>query len=139
MAFDLNEFKVDDKKELEGIVVHMSPKRWIRVARLGNRLFRDMYQEKMQPYEAAQRSGFLKDEVQEGIIRETAARTILIDWGGFTENGQEVPYSPENAERAMKESQEFFAFVLEQAKEQNNFRPAKSETEKNSSTASTGS
>jgi hypothetical protein len=128
---DFKTFATDEKKEEQGVVIPLGPKSWIRVARIGNRNFRDKSKIKMQPYETLARIGKVPEEIQEQIVRELIAETVLLDWGGFTEDGKEIAYSYDNALRALTENKDFFAFVAECGNSSDNFRPSKSDTEKN--------
>lgn len=129
---DFKSFATDSNAEEKGIKVPLGPGTSIIVARMGNRSFVNARKTKMRPYEALDRFGKVPEEVQDQILRELIAETVLLGWEGFTENGEPVPYSRENALRVLSENKEFLAFVVNASMDVENFRPVKSDTEKNS-------
>lgn len=135
---DFKSFATDVSKEEQGVWVNLGPSSKILVARMGNRNFVNARKIKMRPYEALERLGKVSEETQEQVLCELVAETVLLGWEGFTENGEPVPYSHENALRVLQENKEFLAFVIQVSMDVENFRPAKKDTEKNLQPSSNG-
>lgn len=62
------------------------------------------------------------DEAEELAIESAIVR--VIDWKGIAENGKDVPFSKENAERIFKEHPWIREAVTEESGQILNFRPA---------------
>ena len=62
------------------------------------------------------------DEAEELAIESAIVR--VIDWKGLAENGKEIPFTKENAERIFKEHPFIREAVTEEAGQLLNFRPA---------------
>jgi hypothetical protein len=62
------------------------------------------------------------DEAEELAIESAVIR--VIDWKGIAENGKDVPFTKENAERIFKEHSWIREAVTEEAGQLLNFRPA---------------
>lgn len=62
------------------------------------------------------------DEAEELAIESAIVR--IIDWKGISENGKDVPFTKENAERIFKEHAWIREAVSEESAQLLNFRPA---------------
>ena len=62
------------------------------------------------------------DEAEELAIESAVVR--VIDWKGIAENGKDIPFSKENAERIFKEHPWIREAVTEESGQILNFRPA---------------
>jgi hypothetical protein len=69
----------------------------LRIARNGNRHYREMMKRLLRPHRAAIRSDNIPEETLEALIIDATAHTILLGWEGIEDEGKEMPYSVENA------------------------------------------
>lgn len=126
-----HEFDIDPIKANEGVEVMVGEGFSIRVARVGNDKATALYRDSMAAPEIEiwRRSGMADKPTQspemeaklKDIVYEMYSRTILIGWRGLTENGAEVPYSPEKAKELLK-LPEFYSLVKNIAEASENFR-----------------
>lgn len=70
------------------------------------------------------RGGSLPDEMEQKLVREQYAHTVLLDWEGIAldESGEAQPYSPEAGLEAFQEDEDFFELVLDIATTNEAFR-----------------
>lgn len=139
---DLQKFRSDPAKEVEGIVVPVGEDAWVRVARHGNRKYQTYLQEATKPLRRGLQLGTVKDEEVDAVVARAMARHILLDWGGLKEGGKELPYSRENAERLLTAPnyKEFRNFIADIATDQQMFRDQElAESAGKSETSSAGS
>ena len=113
----LSKLKPDLTKAEEGIWIDVGDGLRIKVASLTNKKYIKMLRAKMKPYRTQVRSGRIKDEVVEGIVRECMARTVLLDWEGLTEDDEEtvIPYSTDKAKELLDAYPEFMQIVHDTA------------------------
>lgn len=84
-------------KEREGVWVQYMEGE-LQIARMGNPHNRRVFQRVRAPFKRQIQRGTLTDKQQAAIVAETYAESILLDWRGQTdEDGNEFPYSKENA------------------------------------------
>ena len=114
---DLNEHRLDENKEIDGVWVPLDTTTEIKVARFLNTNHRKYINKAMEPYRKLNRAGKVPEDVSEKIEIEAIAKTILLDWSGLTEKGKEVKYSTEEAVRILsnKKYSWFLDFVRETA------------------------
>ena len=125
-------FAVDEVAELEGVDIDLDDASGIRVARVNNRRFRDMFERLAAPYRSAARKGILSEEIANNILLKCMSETILVGWWGFEEDGKDVPYSSEKAYEYLKNVEEFRSFVESCAENLELYRIKEDEdTEKN--------
>ena len=139
---DFNQFRSDLALEEDGVWIALDDASRIRVARIGNRKYREAFQRRIKPYAKALKAGALSDAVAEQIMTDTLAETVLVGWEGFTRDGAEQPYSAEAARALLADPafKNFRDFVVEMAGELETFkRRADQDSEKNSATSSAGS
>lgn len=117
-------FKTDPKKEVEGVIIPMDDTSWIRVARMNNPKFLEYMQEAMKPHKQAVRLQTLPEAVAERVYIEGVAHTILLEWGGFTDEGEELKPTVENriAMLSSKDHHDFLELVEKVAGEAQNYR-----------------
>ncbi|NQW12223.1 MAG: hypothetical protein HQ481_20345 [Alphaproteobacteria bacterium] len=141
---DLNRFKADTTLEDEGVwtPIDADGGAELKVARIGNRRYRETMARRLKPYRRALRAGTLDDSVTERITAEVLAETVLLDWRRLERDGEELVYSPAVAVELMKDAayKDFRDLVVEMASDLENYRQRDlEEAEKNSSTSSAGS
>lgn len=140
---DLNRFKADTTLEDEGVWVPIDTDGGaeLKVARIGNRRYRETMARRLKPYRRAIRAGTLDDSVTERITAEVLAETVLLDWRGLERDGQNLPYSASTAAELLKDAgyKDFRDLIVEMASDLENYRERDlEEAEKNSRTTSAG-
>ncbi len=93
----VKQFAVDNEKAAHGVWVPISQDARLKIARTNNPNFRRVFRKLIAPYTAAIRTNSLSDDLDEKIMVQAMAETILVDWQGITENGEPVPYTVEKA------------------------------------------
>lgn len=120
---DIRKFYSTDKLlENEGAWVDLDDETSIKVARIGNKAFKEVWKKETAPYQHSMKNKVLSDEAGEKIMIKVVASTILLDWKGVTENGKPVDYSLENAVRMLTEYKDFRDMVIEISSDMNNFK-----------------
>lgn len=116
-------FNTDGDKELNGVDVPLGEGFVIRVARVGNKNAARLFQELASAPDVAmaRRAGALTEVKEREIMMEVYARTILVGWTGLTDDGKDVPYSPEKAKELLAVP-DFLRVVQDFAQTQENFR-----------------
>jgi len=99
------------------------------LARLGNTNYKREYRRIIEEYEP-KLQGVPDDEVEEHPLNIEAnckvlAKTVLLDWKGVTEDGQEVAYSEEKAFEYLQELEDFRTDIIRMANDRDNFRVEK--------------
>lgn len=113
---EINSLKVDQKKAEEGVWFEISEKTRIKLARIGALSYKKEVERLMKPY-AHQRlhNKSIPLEIREDLAIQALAKTIILDWEGFTEDGNPYPYSYENAIKLLRESPPFAEYVTQLA------------------------
>ena len=141
---DLNRFKADTALEDDGVCITVDAASGCRlkIARIGNRRYREAMARRLKPYRRALRAGTLEDPVTERITAEVLAETVLLDWRGLERGGSAVAYSREAAAAILSDPayKDFRDLVVELASDQEAYRERDLEdAEKNFGTSSAGS
>jgi hypothetical protein len=141
---DLTRFKADPQLEDEGVwtSVDVGTGARIKIARIGNRRYREAMTKRLKPYRRALRNGTLDERVTEQITAEVLAETVLLDWQGLTDGGAPLTYSAEAARTLLCDTRfkDFRDLVVEMASDLELYRQQDLEdAEKNSETSSSGS
>lgn len=141
---DLSRFKTDTAREDDGVwtTIDASSDAQIRLARIGNRRYREAMARRLKPYRRALRAGSLDESVTERITAEVLAETVLLDWRGLTAGDAPLPYSRETARDLLLNPayRDFRDLVVELAGELDLYRERDLEdAEKNSATSCDGS
>lgn len=97
-------FATDLTLESDGVKVFWKGKEgdpdasWVKIARMGNAKFTEMYQKMLAPHKFAQERGTLDEKLHEDIILQVIAHTVIKDWGGWEDDeGNSIKYNPQNA------------------------------------------
>ena len=110
----LNEaFGTDKALEDEGKWFDIGDNASVRVARFGNDAHRKVLLKLREPYKALLlRGGQIPDDVNDGIVTESMANTILVDWKGmYDQDNNEIPFSVEAASQAFSLYKDFLELV----------------------------
>jgi len=141
---DLTRFKADPVREDDGVWAEIDSATGARVkiARIGNRRYREAMSRRLKPYRRALRNGTLDERVTERITAEVLAETVLLDWDGLYEGDRLLPYAPDTAKRILADDayKDFRDLVVELASDLDLYREQElEEAEKNSAPSSPGS
>lgn len=123
----------DPSLEENGVEVQLSEDAFITVRRSNNERFKNLLISMRKPYEQRIQRGTMDQKVLDAQTRKAVAREVLIGWRGIKDDGEEIEYSPENAEAMMKKYEDFQEDVLTAANTRETFRKqVVEENEKNS-------
>lgn len=105
MSF-LKKYKTDKSAEVKGVWVEVDENEdgtkveWL-IARINNENARDLRRKLETPYRNFPK---IPDSVSEDILRKVVAKTILLGWKGMTdEDDKVIEFSPEAAEKLLKD------------------------------------
>lgn len=87
----------------------------VKIARTNNDRYRELLRQKLRPVMQSLTKGFFEGDAGDPILIEVMAKTIVLDWRGFTENGQDLPYSVKKAEEMLTRFKEFRNWVAANA------------------------
>lgn len=126
------QYQTDEKAELDGVWVPLSGTAKLKIARAGNPRHAACMKRLLTPYvKPGMRTTDVADEIFQAVAREAMAETILVDWDGIVKDGAPLPYSKEEALRALQ-MKDFQLAVWESANALETFRTARlAELEKN--------
>jgi hypothetical protein len=129
---EITKFEVDKEASVEGVWIDLEEYGYdveVKVARWNNPKFLNALQRMTDRPGVKQKveKNKLDFEEQERIMAYCIARYILLDWKGMTRDGEPLPYSPEEGERAMLGLPDFKEVVREQAQDLELFRKARIE------------
>lgn len=115
-------FKTDETLENEGAWVDIGEGCELLIARVGNKAYQKMFQKLTQPHRKLIQRNKLDPQILEDLGIQCFARTILLGWRGLKEDGNEVEYSVDAAQRLLTEYKDFRELVAELANEAATFR-----------------
>jgi hypothetical protein len=115
-------FGTDKEKEKKGIVKQIGEGAWVRIARIGNPDYERVLTALSKPYRLQIQRGTLDPKIQDKLYIEVIAKTVLLDWGGITDNGVDVAYSVENAIKMLTDYPDFLEFIVAEANRLENFK-----------------
>lgn len=95
----------------------------LRIARWGTKEFTKAFRKYSRPHTAAIKKENLTEDQSQEIMVFTMAETILLGWdeSKFIIEGQSVPYNRENARELLRQDRDCFLFVMEFAKDMQNY------------------
>jgi hypothetical protein len=115
-------FGTDKEKEKKGIIKQIGEGAWVRIARIGNPDYERVLTALSKPYRLQIQRGTLDPKIQDKLYIEVIAKTVLLDWGGITDNGVDVAYSVENAIKMLTDYPDFLEFIVAEANRLENFK-----------------
>ncbi len=119
-------FGTDKVKEEAGVWVSLGDGAEVLVARLTNKSYVAAIKRLTMPHRVALRNRSLPEDLNFDITIKAMAEAVLLDWKGFQENGKNLAYNREAAERLLKDYADFREQIAGIASDMDNF---KSETE----------
>ncbi len=121
--FEFNDIETDTQKEVDGVWRPYKDGSELLIARIGNDRYRSLLRRKVKSNRAVlDNEDDLADKVGEQVVLEAMSRTILLGWKGIQVNGEDFPYSPENALKLLTASREFRDAVRNYADDAEAFR-----------------
>ena len=97
----------------------------IMLARAGgaNKKFAARLEARMKPYKRKAEAGQLEESISEDILVRTIAETLILGWVGISdEDGEEVPYTTDNAVELLKALPNLRDLIFEEAQRISNFQ-----------------
>ena len=129
---DIDSAFANPEVEKEGVWVDYRDGSKVKVARIGNPNFTRLQDAKLKAHRRKQRAGTMESELETRLLCEVIAKTILLDWKGFTEAGKEFKYSESRAFNLLVERIDFRNEIVEFATSEENFhRGEQEDSEKN--------
>ena len=123
------DFGTDKRLEEEGVVFPFDETSSITVCRIGNDAFVRGYRRKVRKYESMMRRGKqIPDQEQTRIMIELYVEHIIKDWHGMQLDGEELPYSPENAKRMLEDYPDFRRIITDIATDMGTFQAGDDKT-----------
>ena len=139
MDFD-KAFATDDKLEQEGRWFPVGEGASCKIARTGNTRYKEMLRSKLGVYEQSLTQRLLDDDTADAMLIEIMAKTVLLDWKGFENEGEPVDYSVRSAIDMLTKYKEFRNFVAKNADNMQAYKKQASEEDRgNLPTESDGS
>lgn len=136
---DLNKFRTSKELEVKGVDVPVSEDCTLRIARMNNTAYKTYFNELIEPYRMQIRTGTMSEEIADAILIKSVAKTILLGWEGLKLDGRDIPYSFDNAVKALTEYKDFRDMVVSIAQDMDLFREKEmSDSAKNSEPTSDG-
>ena len=122
--------------ENNGVEVDLGDGAFVTVRRSNNKRFADALMRARKPHERRIQRGNNTAEFRallDDLTRKAVAEHVLIGWRGIEVDGKPIKYSPQAAEKLMKEFEDFQEDVLTAANSRETFRKEViEENEKNS-------
>lgn len=118
---DLKTFKTDPALD-EGAWIKLGDAE-IKIARIGSPKYQSAMMARLKPHRESIELGILKEDDAKKIEVEMLADFIVIDWKNMELDGADLPYSRENAIKALQ-IEMFRSWVKEHARNLENYRVA---------------
>jgi hypothetical protein len=129
---DIDNAFSNPETEKEGVWVDYRDGSKIKIARIGNPIFTRTYDNKLKPHRRKQRAGTMETELEVRVLCEVVAKTIILDWKGFTQDGKEFKYTEKRAFELLEKSIDFRNEVVDLATAEETFHQEDAEdSEKN--------
>jgi len=109
---DLNDLKMDKKKETEGAWFEVDKDTKLLIARANNKKYLECFRKLQKPYLSKIRRGTIDNAKYEQWQREAHANCILLGWEGLKENGVPLEYSVAKAIEIFEEIPDFLDTVM---------------------------
>jgi hypothetical protein len=119
---ELSERIVDSNLEESGVWMDYYDGSRIKVASVRSKRFRETKERIEKPYERLIRRDILPKDKKEELEARTIAEGLLIDWEGFLNHGEELPYSKEMAYKLVKSQSWFRLDILTMAADEAAYR-----------------
>lgn len=121
-------FKTDKQLEENGVWIAVDTDSAIKVARLGNTKSKELGSKLQNNLKLANK--FNSVHVAEDTLITLISETVLLDWKGIKYEGEELPYSKENAKKVLTEFKDFRELVIQLSTEMETFKNISVEEDK---------
>jgi hypothetical protein len=114
---EISKYATDKAKSIEGVWVVVehdedgNEMAKLLIAKANNTKFQEYLRVLSKPYQRQIAAGVADDNMLNGLLRRARAKYILLDWDGLLEEGEELPYNQENAEKVLQI--EYFSDLVE--------------------------
>lgn len=137
---DVAKTRLDLKAANEGVWFKVDKTTKFLIARLPNDAFQNKFERLAGRKQTAVARNQLDKAESNAIVGEACVGTVLLDWEGLEENGQKLPFTPENAKRLMTDPAhpEFQEIIIGFAQEKAAFREELIEEDIKKSVSSSG-
>lgn len=123
MGFNIERFATDSTLENEGVWVEAGSGLRLKIARLNNAAYEEELRKLGKPYVRQIRLGTMSNDVLETLNVKAVARHVLKGWEGLEdESGNEIKFTPQQAEDILIKYRDFFRLVMDFAQEQDLYR-----------------
>jgi hypothetical protein len=119
---ELSERIVDANLEENGVWMDYYDGSKIKLASIRSRRFREAKERIEKPYERLIKRDILPKDRKEELEARMISEGLLLDWSGFENHGQELPFSREVAYKLVKEQSWFRIDVLTMAADEAAYR-----------------
>lgn len=93
----------------------------LKIARANNTRFKKIFRRLTQPYSDQLAKGLMDEQVSEEIYLQCVADAILVGWSNFKVDGDDIPYTTENAVELLRNDKDCLDFVMNFANNLDNF------------------
>ena len=127
-----NAFGTDERLETEGFQYYLDDDTWIQLAYAGQSNFKYMaaLQRQIEANKGKLKRNKITLEQDRLILIDVYTRTIIKGWGGdWNDEGENIPFSPENAKKLLIKYPSLFTEIVEEAQKIENFRTIRDENE----------
>lgn len=125
MTSTYSAFANNEELETQGIVVDYGPAGKFLIARAGgaNRKFQRVSEKVFRPYRRQIEAKTIDPKVADKLLAQVFAQTVILGWENVTDrDGNELEFSPENAQKLLLDLPDLFASLREEAVAAANFR-----------------
>jgi hypothetical protein len=91
------------------------------IARANNSKFKAAFRRLSKPYKKQIDNETLDEATSEDILAGALAEGILVDWKNFVVNGEQIPYTLDNAKELLKNDPDLVDFVTAFSKDIDNY------------------
>ena len=125
MTSTYSAFANNEELETQGIVVDYGPAGKFLIARAGgaNRKFQRVSEKVFRPYRRQIEAKTIDPKVADKLLAQVFAQTVILGWENVTDrDGNELEFSPDNAQKLLLDLPDLFASLREEAVAAANFR-----------------
>lgn len=125
-------FGIDETLESNGFRYYLDDGTWIQLAYAGQSNFKYMaaLQREIEANKGKLRRNKLTPKQDRNILIDVYVKTIIKNWGGeWVDEGENIPFSPENAKQLLIKYPSLFTEIVEEASKIENFRSIRDEDE----------
>lgn len=135
---DLSTFETDRQLEVDGVWVDIGDEdeTQLLIARIGNPNYNRLIRARLKPHKNLLQRDALPMEMQEKILNEVIAETVLLGWKNLKYKGKKINYSSDRALEMLNNISDFRELVMEIANSMETFRIVETEEDVKNSKAS---